>query len=99
MKNRDDYVEMVKSRLDAWNADIHKLEELIEEAEEGAKHRLKEQVESLRRHRKEAQDQITRIEDAAEDAWHELAKGAEEAWKRIGNAFSLSHASKEPEEK
>ena len=98
MKNRDEYVELVKSRLDAWNSDIHKLEALIEEAEEGAKHRLKEQVESLHRHRKEAQDQIVRIEDAAEDAWHELAKGAEEALKRIGNAFSLSHASKDPEQ-
>ncbi len=99
MKNRDEYVELVKSRLDAWNAEIHKLEALIEEAEEGAKHRLKEQVESLRRHRKAAQDQIARIEDAAEDAWHELAKGAEEAWKRIGNVFTVSSASKEPGEK
>lgn len=99
MKNRDEYVELVKSRLDAWNSDIHRLDALIEEAEEGAKHRLKEQVESLHRHRKEAQDQIVRIEDTAKDAWHELAKGAEEAWKRIGNVFSVSSTSKEPGEK
>jgi hypothetical protein len=96
MKTREEYIATVKARLDAWSAEIRKLEETIEEAEEGAKHRLKEQVESLRRHRQQAQDQIRRIEDAAEDAWHELARGAEEAWKRIGNVFARPGAEKNP---
>lgn len=99
MKTREEYIATVKARLDAWNAEIRKLEETIEGAEESAKHRLKEQVESLRRHRKEAQDQIRRIEDAAEDAWHELARGAEEAWKRIGNAFARSGSEQKPDQK
>lgn len=97
MKARQEYVEMVKARLDAWSAEIRKLEQKIEQAEEGAKHRLKEQVESLRHHRKEAQDQIERIENAAEGAWRELARGAEDAWKRIGNAFARSESGKESE--
>lgn len=99
MKTREEYIATVKARLDAWSAEIRKLEETIEEAEEGAKHRLKEQVESLRRHRQQAQDQIRRIEDAAEDAWHELARGAEEAWKRIGNVFARPGAEKKSDKK
>ncbi|MDX1514977.1 MAG: hypothetical protein R3174_14670 [Gammaproteobacteria bacterium] len=99
MKTREQYVEMVKARLDAWSADIEKLEQMIEEAEEHAKHRLKEQMESLKRHRREAQDQVQRIEDAAEDAWHELARGAEEAWKRIGNVFAHSEPENQTGEK
>lgn len=93
MSKRDEYVDLVKKRLDDWNADIKKLEEAYEKAEEGARHRLKEQIKSLRRHREEAQDQVRRIEDAAEEVWHEIAKGAEEAWKRIGGTFAGLRAS------
>lgn len=88
MKKREEYIELIKSRLDAWNNEIHHLEEKIDKAEEGAKHRLQEQVDSLKRHREQAQDQIHRIEDAAEDVWHEIAKGAEAAWKKIGDMFA-----------
>lgn len=93
MSKRDEYVNQVKKRLDDWNADIKKLEETYERAEEGARHRLKEQIQSLSRHREEAQEQVRRIEDAAEEFWHEIAKGAEEAWKRMGNTFAGLRAS------
>ncbi len=93
MSKRDEYINQVKKRLDDWNADIKKLEETYEKAEEGAKHRLKEQIKSLRHHREEAQEQVRRIEDAAEEFWHEIAKGAEDAWRRMGNTFAGLRAS------
>lgn len=93
MSKRDEYVNQVKKRLDDWNADIGKLEKAYERAEEGARHRLKEQIKSLRHHREEAQEQVRRIEDATEEFWHEIAKGAEEAWKRMGNTFAGFRAS------
>lgn len=98
MSKRDEYIEMVKARLDAWNAEIKKLEAKYEEAEAGARLRLKEQIQSLRRHREDAQEQIRRIEDAAEGAWHEIARGAEQAWKRIGDVFSRSRQ-REPDQR
>jgi len=85
MKNRDDYVKNLKSKLDQWNADLDTLEDKARGAAEDAKAAYRGRIDDARKRRDEARQKLTEIESAGEDAWEELKKGTEDAWDRLAD--------------
>ena len=92
MTNRDEYIEKLKSQLDAWNAQMVAWDSATRSATEEAKVELEKQVGIMK---SRADDMLYRMEllkGASADAWQEIAKGAEEASKAMQEAFEKARS-------
>ena len=87
MNERDAYVEKMKSRLDAWNAEIDRLEARAREAEADARIRYAKQIESLKAQRAEAEEHLARLRTAGDAAWKDFTTGIEGAWDAMEDAL------------
>ncbi len=92
--NRDQYVEMLKARLDEWNGQISKAEVQIKDASDDMKARYEEQLAEMTKQAEAAQDKIqSAIQTHSEDwekhranmetAWNDIAEGFTKAWSRF----------------
>ncbi len=89
---RDQYVELLKARLDLWNAEIDRVEERTKGLQAEARAELERQASELRRHRDEAIERVRQIQQAQEGAWEDLKGGAERAFAAVGDAFEHARA-------
>lgn len=87
MSLKDDYVEKLKSQLDAWSADIDVLEAQARKVDADLRVKYDEQLALLRVKRDEAKVKLKEIQDSAGEAWQELRKGGDEAWESIKRAL------------
>jgi chromosome segregation ATPase len=87
MSDRNAYIEMMKTKLDEWNAEIDKLEEQAKAAEADAKADYEKHLAEMRRQRDEAQAKLKEAQDANDAAWDDMRKGMESAWETISNSF------------
>ena len=87
MTEREEYINKLKSRMDAWNAGMQKWEEKSRQATADAHAQAEAQIEIYRRQRDDAMAQMKKLQDATGDAWKELMKGTEEAWTKMREAY------------
>jgi predicted nucleic acid-binding Zn-ribbon protein len=87
MTTRNEYVESLKSRLDALNADLAKWEAKAKTTKTDLRIEYEMQLEALRKHRETATEKLGELQASAGDAWKDLAAGADEAWTRMRDAF------------
>ena len=80
---RDEYVAKLKSRLDAWNADVERWEAQAKKAKADAKERYAKELDVLKAQRELARYNLKLLESASASAWAELRRGADEAWDRM----------------
>lgn len=92
MSKRDEYVEKMKSQLDAWNAALSKWEEKAKEAQTEMRPEYEKQRAEFYRLRDRGSEQIKQLQSAAGDAWMELTRGADEAWAKMREAFEKAHS-------
>ncbi len=90
MSKRDDYVETLKSQLDAWNAEVDALESRARKAQTEAQAAYKAQIEALRNRSEQAKLQLDLLRRASEDAWSEMRAGMEKAWDDMGEAVKAA---------
>ena len=86
-KNREEYVETLKTQLDHWNAEIGKWEVRAREAQAETRVEFDKRLQALREQREQAMYQMTLLESAAGEAWKDLVRGTDEAWARMRETF------------
>jgi HPt (histidine-containing phosphotransfer) domain-containing protein len=87
MSSRDDYLDEFKTKLDEWNAEIHKLESNARQAQAEAKVEYDKQLEALRVMRDDAQTKFSEMQNTSAEAWDVMVQGTEKAWQAWSNAF------------
>jgi hypothetical protein len=94
MKNRDEFVNHLKARLDRWNDQAAKWEETA--------HRVRTtHLAAFDARREDALYQLKLLERASTEAYEDAVVGAENAWKALAEAFDTarSHFEKAPSKK
>lgn len=92
MINRDEYVEKLKARLDAWNAELTLWEAKAKTAQTEARIEYGRRIEGLRQQRDGAINRLKDIQSSTGDAWMELARGTDEAWEKMREAFEKARS-------
>lgn len=92
MTTRNEYVENLKSRLDAWNADLAKWEAKAKTARTDLQIEYEMQLDALRKHRDVAKEKLGQLQASADGAWKDVVVGADEAWKRMHDAFEKARS-------
>ena len=72
MSTRDEFVAMLKAKLDGWNAEIDELEAKARQKKAQPDQRYAERVAALKQKRDEANDKLNEIQGATGDAWENL---------------------------
>jgi lipid II:glycine glycyltransferase (peptidoglycan interpeptide bridge formation enzyme) len=93
MMNRDEYVQKLKTQIDAWNAEAGRWQERMRKAQAGAKAEYERQMENFRRRSEEAMAELRRLQGASTDAWTEMMRGAETSMKSMQEAFEKARRS------
>ena len=92
MSTRNEYVENLKSRLDAWNADLTKWEAKAKTASTDLRIEYEMQLDALRKQRDGAKEKLGQLQASGGDAWKDVVAGADEAWKRMHEAFEKARS-------
>lgn len=87
MKNRDEYVEQMKSQLDQWEKQIALWEAAALEATAEARIELEKQMGITRSRLDDMVFRMELLKGASADAWQDIARGADEARKTMQDAF------------
>ena len=93
MMNRDEYVQKLKTQIDAWNAEAGRWQERMRKAQAGAKAEYERQMENFRRRSDEAAAELRRLQAASTDAWTEMMRGAETSMKSMQEAVEKARRS------
>jgi hypothetical protein len=86
------YVQKLKAQLEAWSADIQRLEAEAGKASADSQIKLEKTIDELRARKHDAEIRLKEIENASDEAWQELAKGADAAWNEITQSFERARA-------
>ena len=86
--NRDEYVQTLKTQLDAWNAEAAKWEAKATAAQDEAKSEYEKQLALFHQRRDEGMLKMKEIQAASGEAWTQMTRGADDAWKRMRDAFN-----------
>lgn len=92
MKNRDEYVHKMQSKLAEWNAEIDRLTLLAEKAAADVRDEYKEQIDTLKSRQEAARKKMEALQNAGESAWDDLKSGAELAWTALGEAIDSARS-------
>jgi uncharacterized coiled-coil DUF342 family protein len=87
-EKRDAYIQMLKAKLDEWNAEISRLAAKADQAEAGARLTYQERLEELRSKRGELEGKIAELQHAGESAWEEIKQGIESSWQVWKDSFA-----------
>ena len=93
MMNRDEYVQKLKTQIDAWNNEAGRWEERVRKAQAGMKAEYERQLQNFRRKSDEATAELRRLQSASVDAWTEMMRGAEASMKGMQEAFEKARRS------
>ena len=93
MMNRDEYVQKLKTQIDAWNNEAGRWEERMRKAQAGMKAEYERQLEQFRVRSREAMDELRRLQGASTDAFSEMMRGADAAVKGMQEAFDRARQS------
>lgn len=87
MKDRDEWVEKAKTKLDEWNEELDELEARARVARAEQKARYQRLLANLREYRDRLRDRISEIEEAGDTAWDDLKEGAERGRNALQKGF------------
>jgi lipid II:glycine glycyltransferase (peptidoglycan interpeptide bridge formation enzyme) len=93
MMNRDEYVQKLKTQIDAWNAEASRWDEKARNAQAGMKAEYERQLDNFRKKRDEAMVELRRLQSASADAWTEMTRGMEASAKSMQEAFERARRS------
>ncbi|MBK1717372.1 hypothetical protein [Thiocystis violacea] len=88
MLTKDEYIAEMKTRLDAWSAEIDKLQEKAHEVKEDAKVKYEEQLVALREKRAEGEKKLDEMQAATESNWEQLKVETEHVWEAFKDSFN-----------
>jgi len=86
MKNREEYVQKVKSQLDQWNTEVARWEAEAKKVQGKLQQEYSLQLDQLRKKRDEALAEMHRVQGASADAWQQLMTGSDLAFKAMQEA-------------
>jgi predicted nucleic acid-binding Zn-ribbon protein len=86
-ETRDEYVKMMKSKLDEWNAQISQLETMARQKEAQARLDYQQRVDALKEKRQALESRLEQVRQAGEGAWEDMKTGAELAAGALGEAL------------
>jgi lipid II:glycine glycyltransferase (peptidoglycan interpeptide bridge formation enzyme) len=89
-KTRNDYVEMLKLKLDGWNADIDHLQMKMKKSKADAAKRYQKQIAEIKAQRQALKQKMGKLQGAGEDAWADIKKGVEAAKKTLAGSIRLA---------
>lgn len=79
MSNRDAFVDLMKARMDEWNAEIDVLEARARKTEASARVQGEEALKRLRERRDEFRARLEDLRKSGEGAWEDLRSGVSSA--------------------
>lgn len=80
MPDKDKFIAKIKSQLDEWTAELHKLESKAENAGADVRDKSRQAIEALHEKRVMAETKLEEIREAGEDSWEDLKDEAEKTW-------------------
>lgn len=86
-EKRDAFVQMLKSKIDEWNAEIDRLSARAEQAEAKAKMEYHDELQELKEYRDDARKKLDKLQRAGEGAWEDFKAGAEMAFEAMSQAI------------
>ncbi len=90
MRDRDEWVEKAKAKLDDWNEELDELEAKARVAQAEQKARYQRLLANLREYRDRLRNRISEIEEAGDTAWDELRESAERGWNALQKGFQAA---------
>jgi uncharacterized coiled-coil DUF342 family protein len=88
MSSKDDYIKMMHSKLNQWNAEIDALAAKADQAEAQARTQYHQQIQQLRSKKIDAGEQLETLQKSGEHAWEDLKSGLDKTWNTLGEAIS-----------
>ncbi len=86
MKEKDEYVQKLKAKIDEWNADIDKLSAKASQLQLDSKEEYQKQIEDIKTKRKTLEEKLDNISAAGDDAWKDIKSGLDLAWQAMNDA-------------
>jgi len=80
MPTRDKFIARMKAQLDAWGAELDKLESRAEHTREDLRDKYRQAIAELRDKQAAAEHKLGEIEHAGEQTWDDLKDDVERAW-------------------
>ena len=80
MPTRDKFIARMKAQLDAWGAELDRLESRAEHTQADIRHKYRQTIAELRDKQAAAENKLGEIEHAGEQSWAELKDEVERAW-------------------
>ncbi|SDB59283.1 hypothetical protein SAMN05660653_03025 [Desulfonatronum thiosulfatophilum] len=97
LDKRDEYIRMLKAKLDEWNIDIDRLTAKARLVKEEKEIEYADQIKMLRTKRKEVEEKIAALQKAGEPAWAEFRKGIDTSWEALKKGYSEAMSGKRKE--
>jgi chromosome segregation ATPase len=69
MSRRDEYIEQIKTQLDAWNKQIDKLQERATIAQGDAEASLRDRMQAMREQLNQAKSKLNELQTVGADRW------------------------------
>ncbi|EGV19450.1 sll1863 family stress response protein [Thiocapsa marina] len=88
MLTKDEFIADMKTRIDAWNAEIDVLQEKAHDIKEDAKVKYEEQLLSVRAAGVEGEKRLEEMQAATESNWEQLKLETERAWDAFKDSFN-----------
>ncbi len=80
MPTRDKFIARMKAQLDAWRAELDKLESRTEHMQADLRDKYRQTIAELRDKQAAAETRLGEIEHAGEQTWADLKEEVEKAW-------------------
>ena len=87
MTSRDEFVEVLKAKLDEWNAEIARLEAEAGKARAGLEARYAEELAEMRRLRDQAEARLGEVLGTSQEGWERRRGELQQAWADIAEGF------------
>lgn len=87
MKNKEEYQNKLKQRLNVLQSDLDKLRANTDKAEAKMKLEYYNKIQELETKQDHARKKLEELQGASDDAWEDVKTGAELAWNNLSNAI------------
>jgi hypothetical protein len=92
MNKQEQYVDKLKTQLNAWNAEVTKWEAKSRSAQADMRVEYDKQLATFRVQRDKALAQMHKVQAATGDAWVDFVRGADDAWAKMREAYDKAHS-------
>ncbi|MEM1273063.1 MAG: hypothetical protein AAGF88_04555 [Pseudomonadota bacterium] len=86
--DQDAFIKHAKAQLDAWNAELQKMQERMEKATADGKTQIKAQIAAFEAQRGQAEKTLEKLGQANAAAWDDMQGGIQTAWTALEKSFA-----------